>query len=720
MSKTPMSATTTSSSGVTKKMETSSSCKKVTVVSKALSSTSSRQVTGNRLFQIYLDSFFKLPEDIKNDIIYCQRTMKAHIKVHQMVLDVFQQQPDADPQQKKRILSELETEIYEINAEQHFLFLRVRRIIDEFHKTLQQNGIPIDTLATNNMVSNEIIPHINDNKIDIVPINVLFRNSEERLIEKYFEVQKEQKPCEIIDLDDDGPSSSSNSRILMEKKVDRSRGARREYSPSTANNANSDSLLMNGRSSNPNGQSLLKPMSQRMSVDTVMDMQPKITAAFSLGEIYNQATKNQAMGTTGSYEITEKPVELPVSTNVKMSRMNLRQALKRAQAAVRGPMATQRNLSNPPPLAPIQSLVSLQPQQQQQKQQQQQQKQQQQQQLHHHQQQQQNYQQQKPSHQQAKISATIDSSGFLKKSQTTKARNTRNSAAAATTTLSKTPETTSSSGEGTPDRSPTPPHSSWPDEIEERRTKAEEYGQEMFLRVFHLFTSEVYAHLQQRRSKRRRRCVQNNVRSLYHYGKIEHTIPPTTSIEQSEPKKKRKAFLLSPQVKKALPTKKAKRRSAEKIDEATYECPLVPHSRSVSSSPDDKRDCNECLKSGGVLEQCNDCKFFYHPTCHHEENDCEEVNKLKTEVKVCPTCKKIQEQLLEKELKKNENLEKKARDLELQLAKEQDRHEILQRTGKQYKIQMNTLFKFVNSIKTLPNAIVTRQPTIDNNIITLD
>uniref|UniRef100_A0A1A9VC06 PHD-type domain-containing protein n=1 Tax=Glossina austeni TaxID=7395 RepID=A0A1A9VC06_GLOAU len=716
MFKTPLSATTTSSSGVTKKMETS--CKKVTIISKALSSPSSRQLTGNRLFQKYLDKFFKLPKDIKNDIIYCQRAMKAHIKVHQMVLDVFQQQHDADPQQKKRILDELEAEICEINAEQHFLFLRVRRIIDEFHKTLQQNGIPIDTTATNNMVANEIVPHVNDSKIEIVPITVLFRNSEERLIEKYFEIQKKQKPCEIIDLDDDGPSSSRSSRMLMEKKLDKVqdkyRGAKREYSPSAVNTVNSESLLLNGRNGNSNGQSLLKPMSQRMSVDTATDMQPKITAAFSLCEIYNQATKIQAMATAGPYDTNEKPVELPVSTNVKMSRMNLRQALKRAQAAVRGPMVTQRNLANHSPLAPIQSEGSPQPQQQQPNKSQQQKQQQ------THQQQHQNYQQQKPPQQQTKISTPVEPSGFLKKSQSTKTRNTRNSAAAAASTLIKTPETTSSSGEGTPERSSTPPHSSWPDEIEETRTKVEEYGQEMFLRIFHLFTPEVHAQLQQRRSKRRRRCVQNNVRSLYHYGKIEHNIPPTAAIEQSDSKKKRKAFLLSPQIKKTLPNKKAKRRSAEKIDDAAYERSLAPPSRSVSSSPDDKRDCNECLKSGGILEQCDACKFFYHPTCHHEENDCEEINTLKTEVKLCPTCRKIQEQMLEKELKKNESLEKKARDLELQLAKERDRHDILERTGKQYKIQMNTLFKFVNSIKTLPNAIVTREPIVDSNIITLD
>lgn len=34
------------------------------------------------------------------------------------------------------------------------------------------------------------------------------------------------------------------------------------------------------------------------------------------------------------------------------------------------------------------------------------------------------------------------------------------------------------------------------------------------------------------------------------------------------------------------------------------------------------------------------------------------------------------------------------------MAEEKDRHEVLQRTGKMYKIQMNKLFKIVNSLKT--------------------
>lgn len=71
------------------------------------------------------------------------------------------------------------------------------------------------------------------------------------------------------------------------------------------------------------------------------------------------------------------------------------------------------------------------------------------------------------------------------------------------------------------------------------------------------------------------------------------------------------------------------------------------------------------------------------------------------------------------------------------MAEEKDRHEVLQRTGKMYKIQMNKLFKIVNSLKTESTTttdndqnITTKQSSISsvppsltangNNCIVLD
>ncbi|XP_075159374.1 l(3)mbt interacting protein 1 [Haematobia irritans] len=611
-----------------------------------------REMTGSRLFQFYMESFFKIPREIKNDIIYCQRALKAHIKVHQMVLDVFQQQPDADPLQKKRIIEELESEIYEINGEQNFLLMRLRRVIDEFYKMLKKNGIPTDVNATNAIVSKEIVPYINDSNFEITPFNVMCRNTEEKLIEKYFEVQKdgheekpqsskhsspiEDKQCtEIINLDDDVVEPQ------IYKSQSRQKSSKRDF-PS----GNGESLLKNvqpNTNSSLAQTSLLKPMNQRLSNEAQVpqiDVKPKMNKNTTLADIYSQRKKE---------EKEKKPEELPVSTNVRMSRLNLRQALKRAQAAVRGPAVT--SFAAPPPPPPPPAPPQPQP-------------------------------------------VVVPQKPPATKGRPSKAALAAAAAAAAAASR-KSPEISSSSEEGTPERGPTPPHAYWPDELEETRTKADEYGQEMFLQIFDLFTPEVHAQMQQRRSKRRRRCVQNN---NYHYG----SQACSTASNEPEPKKKRKAFLLSPQVKKALPNKRSKRRSADNASDINS----VPPSRSASSSPqDDKRTCNECFKGGYNLEQCDLCKSTYHPQCHREEDDPISANSqdskhLVNESKQCPGCKKANEKLIKKEFLINKNLQNIAKELELKLAEEKTRREVLQRTGKMHKIQMNNLFKIVNSIKS--------------------
>ncbi|XP_037823571.1 uncharacterized protein LOC119611950 [Lucilia sericata] len=673
-------------------------------------SLASREMTDNhRLFQFYLESFFKIPKDISHDIIYCQRALKAHIKVHQMVLDVFQQQPDADPQQKKRILDELEGEIYEINAEQNFLFLRLRRIIDEFMKMLKKNDIPTDSNTTNAFVSKELVPLINDPTLEIIPTTVIIRNTEEKLIEKYFEVQKDTKPepvydnMEIIELDDDEESKMVEQKFS--KAYGHSRfGNRKEHliNVGGVGGLMGESLLKNLQANMAAQPSLLKPFNQRMTNDLMtLDVKPNLNKPVkTLGDLYKRKKEekliNQRMAqelmavdvkpniikpvkTLGDLyqqkkEEKEKTIELPVSTNVKMSRMNLRQALKRAQAQVRGPIAA--SIPAPPPPPPPVAPVAV---------------------------------------------AVAASAEVVKKSNVGRTRATRAAvaaaAAAAVNTASsgaqKSPERSSSSEEGTPERGHTPPHNYWPDEFEETRTKAEEYGQEMFLRLFDLFTPEIHAQLQQRRSKRRRRCVQNN---SYHYGRLEH-LPATTQTEPDN-KKKRKNFLLSPQVKKALPAKRTKRRSADNVSETNS----APPSRSTSSSPDEKRSCNECLKTGTNLEQCEECKLYYHPQCHREDDDVmivEDPKENLNDLKKCPGCKRKHDKAIKEELIIHRRLQSCAQDLELQLAKEKDRNEILQRTGKSYKIQMNNIFKIVNSFKTETTS-TSQSSAIENMIYDVD
>lgn len=53
--------------------------------------------------------------------------------------------------------------------------------------------------------------------------------------------------------------------------------------------------------------------------------------------------------------------------------------------------------------------------------------------------------------------------------------------------------------------------------------------------------------------------------------------------------------------------------------------------------------------------------------------------------------------------------------MELQLAQEKDRREILQRTGKSYKVQMNNLFKIVNAFKADKVATSATSSNADNS-----
>lgn len=120
---------------------------------------------------------------------------------------------------------------------------------------------------------------------------------------------------------------------------------------------------------------------------------------------------------------------------------------------------------------------------------------------------------------------------------------------------------------------------------------------------------------------------------------------PASTLNEPDNKKKRKAFLLSPQVKKALPGKRTKRRSADNASENNS----APPSRSASRSPDDKRSCNECLKSGLNLEQCDECKLYYHVQCHREEDDpmiAEDPKETLNEVKRCPGCKRKHDKII--------------------------------------------------------------------------
>lgn len=597
----------------------------------------------SRVFQYYLENFFKFPKEIKNDIVYCQRSLKAHIKVHQMVIDVFNQEEDADPAQKQRILEEIESEIYEINAEQHFLFLRLRRIIDEFTKMLKKNDVIIDNEAINSTISKDVVPLINDLSVEILPGTVLFRNTEQKLIEKYFEIQKEKIVYEIEDSDEDNNLILSSGEFLDGFGV-----------------TSTDAFNLPGSNGNSNSfsqMSLLKPISQRLVgngrfTDASKFLQLNLVEEKANNDITNEneVLLEDVSGfpdtSNKNNESVESLQDLPVSKNVKISRLNLRQALNKARTENMVAKAAASIIARSVPTSTTSTC-----------------------------------------HASTSLETVIHSQRKYEiRTRSTRNNNGNTLTGAVVPRERNTTELNSSSDDSNPERLQTTSQSQWGVlDSTEHRTLPEHYGQEMFLRLFQLFTPIMIVQMQQRRSKRKRRTVHNNERADFHYGRIEYgSYPP--------PEKKRKTFLISPQVKRVLQSKRPKRINTDKNENQAP-------SRSSSSSPDEKRCCNECLKSGGCFDECLECKGYYHQLCHIEEDEksIELTNVPMQEnvlQNVCPACKRQRSSLLNKDA-----LHSTAQELEEKLAHEKDRRVNLQQESKMYKLQMRNLFNIVNTIK---------------------
>lgn len=109
----------------------------------------------------------------------------------------------------QRILEELEAEVYEINAEQQFLMLRLNDDLDIFYKKLEENNIQTVPELGNEYISSQIVPLIGDASYKIYPQSVLTRDNEEMLIRKHFLISQDEEsgvePLKLSDLDDNVP-----------------------------------------------------------------------------------------------------------------------------------------------------------------------------------------------------------------------------------------------------------------------------------------------------------------------------------------------------------------------------------------------------------------------------------------------------------------------------------------------------------------------------------
>lgn len=85
----------------------------------------------------------------------------------------------------RKNLDELEYVISEINAEQKYLLLRLRRVMEEYFKLLKKIGIPINYQIASDHISNQIKSGFSTSIKGILPCSVKRRPSYEELLRRF-------------------------------------------------------------------------------------------------------------------------------------------------------------------------------------------------------------------------------------------------------------------------------------------------------------------------------------------------------------------------------------------------------------------------------------------------------------------------------------------------------------------------------------------------------
>ncbi|KAH8411617.1 hypothetical protein KR215_007499 [Drosophila sulfurigaster] len=663
------------------------------------------------LFKFYMEKCYELPSELKNDIIYCQRAMRDFLKVHGLVSDVFKEQADADPVQMQRILDELEAEVYEINAEQNYLMLRLDEDLDIFYKKLEDSNIQTVPELGNEYISSLIVPLIGDASYKIYPQSVLMRDNEEMLIRKHFLISQDDEagvePLKLSELDDNVPLMLVNPSTATATLLDAQTTA--TTTAATAGNElklmQPENLFNMGDSSSSNSLGgLTTLLSTPTQAQSALPLPPLLTQSKPPSEHQQRSLLIPRGG--GSIAIEELPGGAVLSTQPPPLAMAKQVAgvVATVAAEISKPQTLKRSSTSPPPLAPItkvaatmatdfevvaQSRMNLR----------------------------QALRRARKTKQQPRLfddEDALELPGSEKTAQSTtalapssnqvlskqnKASLSKALAMELTTTAaavsvavaavpsasslaakksaqpaaSKQYKTRNAYGAGRKPATPPPPSTvagqhtggsgaaaastarassgssgssddlhheleleqqrlcasaaQWRDEPRETRVMPAEYGQEHFLGLFGLYTHDMVKKLCQRHSKRKRRTVQNASGVDFHYGQ---QLAAIDAVRQKKLKDKPE-FLLSPKEKR-LQAKKAHRAAAAAAASASAVAATTATRKSKSKTPEKledlfgssqsveggKQKCKECRKRADNLMTCQSCQGYYHLDCHED------------------------------------------------------------------------------------------------------
>ncbi|XP_016986972.1 uncharacterized protein LOC108050004 isoform X2 [Drosophila rhopaloa] len=546
----------------------------------------------------------------------------------------------------RRILDELEEEVYEINAEQQFLLLRLNDDLEGFYMKLKENNIASLPEFANEFVSGQIVPLIADPSYKISPQSVMNRDNEEMLIRKHFLLSQDDEagvpPLKLSDLDENIP-------LMLAPPV---RGLGQQIA------------AVHPQASWPKIEEMPVPappplQSQSEMMKRTLDAMPLKRKTVTCTSPPPLAPITQTVvvpPVAASVSLPVPPIPPPQPPNppldfevVAQSRKNLHQALKRARKTKQQPRlfdeeedleitsleTSRKNKSSegrksPPPLEMTNTAAN----------------------------------QAVNAALAKKSTAPLPLQGPSKNSY--KTRNTRRKSSPTLSANSQPQAQQQAQSQSQPAGSPSGSSddssaelqqeqqrlfasaAQWRDEPRESRILPTEYGQETFLGLFGLYTPEVLKKLNQRHSKRKRRTVQNASGVDFHYGQQLNAMDTLVLGVRGHKKAKDKPeFLLSPKEKRLQAnSKRAYTRKSKSPDKVTDKITTGGAGGSVDSpcqhgegGASKCRKCSECRECKRRVEReamyCHFCTGLFHLECHESTKNRQQMQLQNSR---CPPC----------------------------------------------------------------------------------
>ncbi|XP_059616641.1 uncharacterized protein LOC132261723 [Phlebotomus argentipes] len=128
-------------------------------------------------------SLFKISDDLKDDIVYCQKVLRDYIKVHQIC--ALRMVKNALSRKLLAALKHIENAIRDLMKDQRELIQRLRDDIEKYHSTCPMSDTPLDTNLYNAYLSKHLYYHFESTYQTIEPVKVRRRFTDVELIRKY-------------------------------------------------------------------------------------------------------------------------------------------------------------------------------------------------------------------------------------------------------------------------------------------------------------------------------------------------------------------------------------------------------------------------------------------------------------------------------------------------------------------------------------------------------